>query len=251
MGILEKARDRFVDIVAENSLSGEKITIAVRGLEVQEAIGDPERDDYPLLRGEEVMIEATYGSSCGQAFTDRPDNYRGTIDKLVDSKLTNTHDRALLVAAMNAVLSELGMIEKTRHCRDDQPEKCGEKIVAWLQENWPEVERVGIVGYQPAIVAACIEYFGPKAVQVSDLNPQTIFREISSGVVIKDGLKVNQQLIASSDFVLATGSTLVNGSIDELIEYFQEFNSNHAFFGNTVAAAAWLVDLPRLCFYAD
>ncbi len=248
VGVLEATRKKFTEILREEGLEKKTIDIAVRGLEVEEAIGDPERDDFPLQQGEEVMIEATFGDSRGQAFTDRPTDYSGSISELLELNLNRPHNRALVVAAVNAVLRELDLIEGTRHCRDEEPEKCGQRMVEWLDENHPEVNKLGIVGYQPAIIEACYKSYG-KNLMVSDLNPERVGEQVGEGVRVLNGKTENRQLVEETDFVLATGSTIINGTINELLQLFEEYNRSHAFFGNSIAGPAYLLNLPRLCFY--
>ncbi|GAI33155.1 unnamed protein product, partial [marine sediment metagenome] len=54
-----------------------------RTLTPQEVIGKPERDDFPLLKGKEVMLQADFKGSLGQAFTDMPGNYSGSLREIL------------------------------------------------------------------------------------------------------------------------------------------------------------------------
>jgi hypothetical protein len=49
---------------------------------------------------------------------------------------------------------------------------------------------------------------------------------------------------------VATGSTVVNGSINDLIEKFQEAGKPLVFFGNAIAGVASLTNLDRICPFA-
>ena len=55
----------------------------VKTLTAQQAIGKPERDDFPLLKGKERIIEALFKGSAGQAFTDAFRDYQGDISSLL------------------------------------------------------------------------------------------------------------------------------------------------------------------------
>lgn len=251
MDVLPQALDEFEDVVSELELKQESIAIKARGLSSREAIGEPGRDDYPLAEGEEVMIQAEFQGARGQAFTDHPGEYQGSLAELLDLPVKTNYHRALRVAAMNAVLCSRELIEKTEHCQDDEPRKCAGEIVDWLEQNRPELENLGIIGYQPAIVDECIEHYGGERVEVTDVNDNRIGRELAAGVKIQSGHDENETLIARSDFILATGSTVINGSMDNLLEELEKAGKDYSFFGNSVASVAYLLDLPRLCFYAS
>ncbi|MGM0381830.1 MAG: Rossmann-like domain-containing protein, partial [bacterium] len=251
MDILEEALVKFKMVVDSLAIEREEITIKARGLSSEEAIGNPHRDDFPLSEGDEVMIQAEFMGEYGQAFTDHPGNFQGSLQELFELPLENNYQRALRVAAMNAVLRSRDLVEGTVHCHDEEPRQCAEDIIDWLEDKHPEVEKLGIIGYQPAIVDECLEHYGADKVEVTDINEERIGRELPGGAEIKSGRKENKALIERADFILATGSTVINGSMDELLDYFEETGTEHTFFGNTIAAVAYLLDLPRLCFYAS
>ncbi len=75
MALLEEAKNKFQEIIAEAGLELEEIRITAAGLSPEEAIGEPDRQNYPLLTEEEVMIEAEFQGARGQAFTDHPGEY--------------------------------------------------------------------------------------------------------------------------------------------------------------------------------
>jgi uncharacterized protein (DUF4213/DUF364 family) len=251
MEVLGKSLALFEKIIDRKNLNKAEIKIQARGLSPEEAIGDPGRDDFPLAEGHEVMIQADFQGSYGQAFTDHPGNYEGTLEKLLNLPSNNNYRRALKVAAMNAVLNHLGLIDRTIHCRDEGPACCAEKIVEWLEDNRPELTKLLIIGYQPAIVEECLKHYGKNVVSVTDLAEERIGKTLTDGAVIKDAASKNEKLIATADFVLATGSTVINDSMPGLLELFRKHKTEFSFFGNTIAAVSYLMALPRLCFEAN
>ena len=46
-------------------------------LSSREAIGELDRDDFPLLRGKEVLMQAAYRGAAGQAFTSASGSLNG------------------------------------------------------------------------------------------------------------------------------------------------------------------------------
>ena len=123
--MLVEARRRFiVGLDLWSTGLNESIDEVVVGspLSSQEAIGELDRDDFPLLRGKEVLMQAVYRGAAGQAFTSVSGCFKGTLGDVLELPLTGSFRRAVLVSTMNAVLRNFGLIEKTVHCKDDGPE---------------------------------------------------------------------------------------------------------------------------------
>ena len=211
--VLEDAREKFSAIVAKHKLGGETVQVKVSPLSAKQAIGSPSRQDFALLEGKEVMIEAQFRGSFGQAFTDQPQSFEGTIGDVLESNLSTSNNRAIFVATLNAVTANLGIVTGTRHCQDDEPEKCAAQIADNLMERFGRI-KVGLVGYQPAILEHLIQSFGVDDVRCSDLNPNNI-GSLKFGSQIYDG-KDSARLIEWCDLLLVTSSTLVNDTFDEI-----------------------------------
>ncbi|MDD4588563.1 MAG: hypothetical protein PHC60_09275, partial [Heliobacteriaceae bacterium] len=61
----EQALENLVNRHPE--LLNQGVRVVTRGLPAQEAIGKPARQDYPLLTGKEVLVQAEIGPDKGQA----------------------------------------------------------------------------------------------------------------------------------------------------------------------------------------
>lgn len=66
-------------------------------------------------------MQATLHGAPGQAYTDMPGNYTGTLAEVLALPLVNNFQRAAFIASLNAVLRYLGLVNKTVHCRDKEP----------------------------------------------------------------------------------------------------------------------------------
>ncbi|MCH3918545.1 MAG: DUF364 domain-containing protein [Spirochaetia bacterium] len=231
---------RFASVVYEHGLSAEHIEIHARALTPEEAIGHPGRTDYPILTGKEQMIEATCNGARGQAFTDAPSKFTGTVADILTLDLVgNEHDRGLFIASMNAVLRSLHLIEGTVHCKDSEPEECARQMEDQIMETFGH-PRILQVGFQPALVQRLGARF---SLRVLDLNPDTIGSR-RSGILIEDGGKAMKDAICWADLILCTGSTLANGTIVDYIDLGKKV----IFFGTTLSGAAYLMGLERWCF---
>jgi len=215
-----------------------------RTLSQQEAIGNPRRRDYPLLQGKEVLLQAEIAGYVGQAFTADPLEFAGTVQSILELPAERTGHDALVVATLNALARSSGLVENTVHCRDEEPETCAERISQYIHDQHGEC-RVGIVGYQPAILDHCARRFSPERVKVTDLNLDNI-GQVRYGVRVWDGMTENTRLFEESDVLLITGSVMANGTGDNLLQLIGD--KPFYLFGTTAAALAWLNDWPRLCF---
>jgi len=242
MSILEKAKNEFIRVCNERSLDLNQ-TIIIHPLLPREAIGDAE-GDFVIKKGKEYVIEATFENACGQAFTGTPCEWNGTLEELLFLELSDVSNRGIFVSAMNAVPRFLGVATGTIHCRDEDPTNCGPEIAGQLKARFGS-KRFGLVGLQPAILKGLTKHFEPEFVRVVDLNPDNI-GNLKFGVEVWDGQTDLQRLVEWSEVGLATGSSIVNGTIDEIIRCFKDDRKPLVFFGNTISGAAALLDIEHI-----
>jgi len=245
--ILESARIKFKEIVEQRGLSDVAVSVVVRPLTAEEAIGKPGRRDFPIIEGKERVIEAEVLGAKGHAFTDSPADFTGRLADILNLPLKMSRDRAIYVAALNAVLGHLGLAEKTVHCKDEEPEKCGPEIASYVLNKFGKI-KVGLVGLNPAIAEALIETFGQSNVKITDLNKQNIGSE-KHGVQIWDGKEMFQDLVKQSDVVIITGTTLVNGTFDSIMDCIRNYGKDYLIYGVTPAGVCKLMGLNRICPY--
>lgn len=247
-GTFEKARSAFEAIVSQHGLAGAEVSVRADPLSVEEAIGKPGRKDFPIVEGREKMVEAVVLDTRGQAFTDAPGTFSGTMDELFAMPLDSNGSRALFLAAMNATLRALGMMDGVIHCRNGDPERCGGKIASQLEEDgW---RRVALVGLNPAIAEALAAVFGCGNVQISDLDRRHIHTE-KCGIAIRDGRSETEEMIRLADLVLVTGTTLVNDTFDGIFEAAQKYGTSVILYGVTAAGVCRLLGLKRICPYGQ
>ncbi|PKM76831.1 MAG: hypothetical protein CVU90_10415 [Firmicutes bacterium HGW-Firmicutes-15] len=228
---------------ADNSVTNLEVSVNSRALSAEEAIGHPERQDYPLIRGKEVLLQAEIQGSIGQAFTGDPIPFDGTIDTLLKTLSDRPGHQALAVAVLNALAKKMGITSNTIHCVNNEPEECGQYISEYLFSQHGACN-VGIIGYQPALLEHCKDRFGVEHVHITDLNPD-IIGELRYGVEVWDGLKDTPKLVETSDVLLITGTILANGTFTDVIPEIG--NKPYYFFGTTCAALAAINGANRLC----
>ena len=243
--MLQEAKRRFVTELeerqGESNLDLKSEVVVTRPLNPKEALGEPKRDDFPLQRGKEHLMQASFRKALGQAYSSDAGDFHGSLEEVLALPLQSSFERAVLVASMNAVLRYLNLISGTVHCKNIGPKECSLLLDHYLQEQ--RVECVGLVGLQPAILEAMVKSLGPERVMVSDLAEAGGERY---GVRIQDGMN-SEMIFEKCPVVFITGSTLVNGTIDSLMEDAQKHGTRVIFYGSTISGAAFLLGLERWC----
>lgn len=245
--ILENSKIKLTDILTKNKLLDAHLSVLVKTLTPEEAIGEPGRRDFPIILGKERVLEADVLGARVHVFTDSPVEFMGDLQSVLNLPLTSNRERSIYVSALNVVLKYLNRIEKTIHCRDEYPERCGKEIASQLLERYGKTE-VGIIGLNPAIAENLIETFGAENVRITDLNKQNI-HSFKYGVKIWDGKEMTEELIKQSDVILVTGTTLVNGTFDHIMQCVRNFRKDYLIFGVTGAGICKLMGLNSICPY--
>lgn len=238
--LMQCLKDKFQALVRQNNLDTDEVKITTKSLTPEEAIGTPKRRDFPILTGQEVMLQAEFKGSFGQAFTDAPTIFNGTLDEILSLDISaNTHNRAIFIAALNAVTSHLGLADHTVHCKTEDPEKCAQEFVSFVRNNYGD-KKIALIGYQPSMLEALAKEF---TVRVLDLSPKNV-GQIRYGVKVEHGIDDYENVVLGwADAVLCTGSTLCNGSIVNFLDIGKEV----VFFGITAAGAAKLMGWKLFC----
>ncbi len=236
--VFQLLKPKIEDILAGEKLSGEEVNIACRTLTPEEALGNPERDDFPLQKGREKLMQAEIGEAVGQAFTDRPGNLTGTVSEILSLPPVNNYNRAAIVATLNALLKLRAQVKNTVHCKDDGPRLCGSELAEDIQARYGN-PKVVLIGLQPAIAETLSARFKMRIMDLDPANESKTF----NGVKVEIGPYSIADFEGWADLFLITGSTIVNGSIDQ----FLDIKKPVLFFGTTIAGPAELLGLERIC----
>ncbi|MCD6353693.1 MAG: hypothetical protein J7M06_05730 [Proteobacteria bacterium] len=232
----ETLKERFKAIVNEHNWGPEEINVTAKTLTPEEAIGNPEEDDYPILKGSERIVEALFRGARGHAFTDMFGNYHGTLNDVLSMDMKNNFRRAIFISTLNAVLRYAGMIEGNIHCKDNTPQECSQILVKKIKEDYGN-PKIALIGFQPRMAEALSKNF---PLRIADLDEQNIGKE-KFGVVIQDP-KHAQENIDWCDLLVVTGSTVVNDTMKEFMG-----TKPVLFYGVTVAGAAYLLGADNFC----
>jgi hypothetical protein len=240
MNIFDTLRDYLIKEAQNNDIDLDMVRIVSKSLTPDEAIGDTTRKDFPILIGKEIMLEADFKGAKGQAFTSTPSMFEGTLKEILTLDLNdNPYNRSLFIASLNAVLRYLNQADRTIHCKNNEPEECAKNFPGFIKSKF-DTPKVAIVGYQPAIIDNIKDFYDTR---VLDLNPDFV-GTVQYNVKIEDGIKDYKDVVEWADVVICTGSTLCNNSIVD----FMYLNKPVYYYGTTIAGAAEILGLDRLCF---
>jgi len=246
--VLENSKIQFVEIVTKNRLLDAYVSVLVKTLTPEEAIGVPGRRDFPIILGKERVVEAKVLGAKAHAFTDSPGEFVGDLKEVLNLSLTSNRERSIYVATVNATLKYLNLIENTVHCKDEDPERCGKEIASQLLQRYGKT-KIGFIGLNPAIAENLVETFGAENVRITDLNKQNV-NSSKYGVKVWDGNDMTEELIKQSDVILITGTTFVNGTFDPTMNCIRNYKKDYVIYGVTGAGICKLSGLNRICPYS-
>lgn len=235
--VLASLRERFRQVMEGKGLEEERVTIRAHPLSPSEAIGRPREGDYPLLRGKERLMEASFKGAKGQAYTDQWGDYEGTLGEVLSLPLEGNFQRAVFIATLNAALASLGCIRGTVHCRDDGPRRCAEELVGYIRENYG-APKVALIGLQPRMAEALSKSF---PLRVVDLDPENLGKAFGPSRV--EGYEREEEVLRWCDLAVVTGTVLTNGTIEGILPYLDKV----LFYGVTIAGPSYLMGWPRFC----
>jgi hypothetical protein len=144
--------NKFKEIAEENNLLNEVFVLKSAALSIEEAIGTPDRKDFPLMKGKEKLLQTEYKGFKGQAYTDMPGNWSATLSEILETPLNTNFDRAMLTASVNTVCASLGLCCSTVHCKDNQPEECSDDYLEYINKNYKNCKKIGLIGLQPSLL---------------------------------------------------------------------------------------------------
>ena len=234
--VYPELRKRFFALCESHQLPSETVRVKARVLSSEEAIGNPEEDDFPLQKGKERLMQAELGNGTGQAFTDRYGDFSGKLYDIIEMPLKNNFRRAVFVATLNAVLRHLNKVQGTIHCRDKEPSICATELARFIKDRYGQ-PKITQVGFQPRMVehlSAAFEY------RILDMDQDNIGTRKFDALV--EGPEATARAVAWADLLLVTGTTLVNGTIHDFLSHKQVL-----FYGTTVAGVAHLMNLDLFC----
>ena len=233
----DNIKKEFARIIRGNGFASDEVVVHAAALSPEEAIGNPEDRDYPLIVGKERLMQAEFRGALGQAFTDMYGDFSGRLSDVMAMDLKNNFRRAIFISSLNAVMRYLGVITKTIHCKNNEPPQCSQELVKYVEKNYGD-PKIAFVGFQPRMVEALSPRF---ELRVTDLDQGNIGQE-RFGVIIHGPEKTPENL-NWCDIALVTGTTVVNDTFDQF-----KIPKPVIFYGITISGVANLLGLNHFCY---
>ena len=234
--VYRKIREALFEICNSHDLLAQPVQVKTRVLTTQEAIGNPEADDFPLQKGKERLMQAEFQGSKGQAFTDRYGDFEGILKDVLKMNLKNNFRRAVFVSTANAVLRRLGKIDQTVHCRDKEPAACAVELASYIGKKYGRV-KLALIGFQPRMMESLSTQF---PLRVMDMDPENIGTSKFQATI--EGPEKVLEIKDWADLLVVTGTTVVNDTIGDFLGA-----KPLIFYGTTIAGAAHLMGWERFC----
>lgn len=200
-------------------------------------------EEYALAKGEEVLLRCKLENSYGDAFTNKPRQFQGKLGEILELDLEKETHRAIFFSALNATFNHLDLISKTIHCEGNDPKKCGKELVKTLREKYGN-PKTAHIGYQPGHLEHCCENF---KTLITDLNPDNVGMK-KFGTKILPGTD-NEKIIKKADIALITGSTVVNGTLPQLIKWCKKHTTTPIIYGVTGKSTSTILEIESFCPY--
>ena len=236
MDDLRMLKQALSELVASRGWTETPVRVTARTLTPAQAIGQPEHDDYPLVKGRERLMEAEFLGSRGQAFTDRFGDFSGSLSEVLSLDLSGHFERAVFLSTLNAVLRQAGLVERTIHCRNEDPPLCARELAGYIRQKYG-CPKVAMVGLQPRMVAALAPEL---SLRVTDLDAENV-GQVKFGVTI-GGEDQTEANLDWCDLALITGSVLTNSPLAMIVR-----SKPVLVFGVTGAGPASILGLDRFC----
>lgn len=214
-----------------------EVKVSAGPLEVKDAIGTPNEEDYPLQKGKEKLMEAVILGSKGQAYTDTYGYFNGTLSDVLKLELKDNFERAVFISTLNALYRQSNEVENTLHCIDNGMKECGKEIASYVKEGFGS-PNIWLVGLQPRLLENLSAHF---KIRATDRDSDKIGSTVC-------GVKIEPDLMASEichwcDLVISTGTIFVNNTYEDIIFCDKPL----ILYGTTASGPAEVLGIERFC----
>lgn len=234
--IYDQILERFRALPGVAPLLGE--IVDVRGNHRPEITLMPEGDVPSEVNRPEYCTYAKFKGARGEAYSETPAEYYGTLGELLEFPLAGKGIDARVLAAINAVMKYLGLLDIAEFPDDSAiHRKYADQIYQEVTEKYGE-SKIVLIGYDGYIVQRFMQK--PLDFWTLDRNPDNITKDRFDHVITNSGKPNREAALAWAKILIVTGSTLCNGTI---LPYL-ECQNDVKFYGITFAGAAKLLDLP-------
>ena len=200
-------------------------TVSVTGAKEPEKTLRPENDPPSTVARPEYCVTATLRGVRGEAYTETPEDFRGTLEEALHIPPSEKGISAVTIAALNAAMSCLGLAPGVFPEEEEAHFRYAEKLYRYVIENHGP-DNIVLVGYDGYLVKRFVDE--GLIIWIMDRDPDHIAK------------RNRESSFVWGKYFIVTGSTLCNGTILHYLNSGKEL----LFYGITCAGAAKLLNLP-------
>ncbi len=239
---------KIYDKIIENFLRLPMITPEVLNMpiyipdeRIPEVTLRPDGDKITSINRPEYRVIADFQGTKGEAYTECPCGFEGTLKEALDIRPTDNGISAATIASINAAMSHFGHFKGIFPDDPAVHQKYAKKLCIYVSRNFGR-SNIVLVGYDGYIVKTFVE--SGIDFWTIDRNPENISRNLFQHIVVNSGKWNRESAFAWGKVFLITGSTLCNGTITQYLGRGIEQGRQILFYGITAAGPMKLLGLP-------
>lgn len=198
--------------------------------------GDP---PSTVSRPEHCVTASLSGGGCGQAYTEKPSAFQGTLKEALEIPPSEREGiSAVTMAALNAAMDRLSLCQGIFPEEDEAKSAYADALCRYITEQYGKEKKIILVGYDGYIV----KRFMDEGLEfwTMDRDPGNIAQNRFHHVVVNNAKRNRESSFVWGELFVITGSTLCNGTITHYLGSGKEL----LFYGITCAGAATILKLP-------
>lgn len=233
--LYQKMLTRFLALPGAGSLLSEPVRITPDP--EPEVLLLPEGSTSSFISRPEYRVTAVMKGVCGEAYTECPKGFEGTLKEVLDLPVSEEGIPAQTLAAINAAMSLLGLCPGSFADDPAVHAAYADNLCRFVTEQYGSSNLV-LIGYDGYIV----KRFSEEGLDfwTLDRNPSNITQDCFNHVIVNSGKYNREACFAWGKVLLITGSTFCNGTV----LHFLNRNVPVLFYGITCAGISKLLDLP-------
>ncbi|MBR5930526.1 MAG: hypothetical protein IKZ95_00710 [Lachnospiraceae bacterium] len=233
--LYQKILSGFYELDGAKALLNE--TVSVKKSEEPERTLRPENDPPSTVARPEYCVTATLCGAKGEAYTEEPSDFSGTLQQALEIPPTEKGISAVTVAALNAAVNYLGLAPGAFPKGEEARFSYADALCRYVTEHYGR-SNIILVGYDGYLV----KRFMDEGLDfwTMDRDPDHISQNRFQHVVVNNAKRNRDSSFVWGKYFIVTGSTLCNGTILHYLDCGKEV----LFYGITCAGAATLLHLP-------
>ena len=205
---------------------------------------DPEPEVTLLPPGEspgqanrpEYRVTAAFRDTNGEAYTESPQAFEGTLQQVLDLPVTQHGICAASLAAINAVMSYLNLSPGTFPEEEQAHVQYADELYQYVSGHYGK-DHIVLIGYDGYIVKKFVEE--GMDFWTLDRNPDHITKNRFEHVIVNSARHNRESCYAWGRLIILTGSSLCNGTAVQFLDH----QIPVLLYGITCAGAAALLGL--------